>query len=394
LASPVVAFVSFRFGGVDGVSIEAEKWAWALRRLGFRTYRVAGWFGDQQPGDVLLPWLGLGATAEGEPDDVAAVAALAAADLVVAENILSLPLNLDGAAAVEGALRRLGTPTVLHHHDLSWQRPDLPQPPEFPPRLPNAAHVTINHLSRKELASRGIEAVTIHNHFDFDLPLPDRAEARARVGIHRDTLLVLQPTRAIPRKNLAGGLRFAESLQQRLPDRPVQFWLTGPAEEGYDTELARLVSAAGVPVRCQEADPADAYAACDVVSFPSTSEGFGNPLIESMWAHRPVAVAWYPALDELLALGLEVFSIDRPEEVVEALLHGDHHARLERNRRAAHRRLSLDLLPDRLRSLLDRLGVQGRTSRKSGGIMSPTVVRSGRHRSSWDDDLPGERLPR
>ncbi len=110
--------------------------------------------------------------------------ALAAADLVVVENLCSLPLNPAASAAVAAACA--GRPTVLHHHDLPWQRAHLAHLPP-PPDDPAWAHVTINELSRRELADRGLRHVggrsyrrlsTIYNTFDPN-PLPgDRAGVR------------------------------------------------------------------------------------------------------------------------------------------------------------------------------------------------------------------------
>ena len=89
-----------------------------------------------------------------------------------------------GAAAVVAAACA-GRPTVLHHHDLPWQRPqfaDLPPPPDDPAW----AHVTINALSRAELAEYGIVATTLYNSFDPD-PAPGDGPASARSrGSRRD----------------------------------------------------------------------------------------------------------------------------------------------------------------------------------------------------------------
>ncbi|MGA2474595.1 MAG: hypothetical protein ABSG39_14070, partial [Acidimicrobiales bacterium] len=127
--------VSFRLGGGDGVSVEAAKWATALGTLGWVVRTVAG----SGPVDTLLPGLAIDAP---EPPTRAEVRdALAEADLVIVENLCSLPLNPPAAALVASACA--GRPALLHHHDLPWQRPHLAHLPP-PPDDPAWAHVTIN----------------------------------------------------------------------------------------------------------------------------------------------------------------------------------------------------------------------------------------------------------
>jgi glycosyltransferase involved in cell wall biosynthesis len=97
---------------------------------------------------------------------------------------------------------------------------------------------------------------------------------------------------------------------------------------------------------------ADAYAACDLVVFPSTGgEGFGQPVIESVWARRPLAVARYPALDEILALGFRFLPAGDPAAVAAALEAPDE-AAFDANLALARAHFSLDALTERLRELL------------------------------------------
>src|SRR5207253_615576 len=183
-----VAILSFRLGGRDGVSVEADKWARVLRELGLVVTTIAG---------------------------------------------------------------------------------------ERPPPAAAWRHVPSNELSRRQLAGRGIETTTIPNAFDVDAPAGDRAATRGRLDVRDDERLVLQPTRAIARKNVPAAIALAEAVG-------ATYWLLGPADEDYGPECERLLAQARTrTIWGPVADAADAYAACDAVVFPSTWEGCGNPTVES-----------------------------------------------------------------------------------------------------------------
>jgi glycosyltransferase involved in cell wall biosynthesis len=366
----VASMVSFRLGGPDGVSVQAATWGRALERLGYSLRRVAGELADGvRPGDVVVGGLAVAAEAAprpagqrpanpGGPSAEELHAALGGSSVVVVENMLSLPLHLEAARVLTRVLDELPADTrvLLHHHDFAWQRPETAEITELPPRLPRAVHVTINDFSRRELAERGIEAVTVRNAFDLEAPPGRRTATREALGLGPDDLLVLQPTRAIARKNIPAALRLAEALAARLP-RAVTYWLPGPAEDGYAATLAEVLAATPVPVvRTHPASLGlgmdDAYAACDLVVFPSTGgEGFGQPVIESVWADRPLAVLRYPALEEILDLGFSFLRADDPDSVAEALRHPDA-STSARNRELAEANFSMTALERCLRPLL------------------------------------------
>lgn len=334
--------VSFRLGGADGVAVESAKWAHALGLLGYTVHTVAG----AGPVDRLLPGLGIDAPeppSRAEVDD-----ALADADVVIIENLCSLPLNPAAAGVVAAACA--GRPAVLHHHDLPWQRPHLAHLAP-PPDDPGWRHVTINERSRRELRQRGIDATTLYNTFD-PAPTPgDRDGVRAVLGVRPGERLLLQPTRALARKNVAGALALCEALD-------AAYWLLGPAEDGYGPTLDRLVSAA----RCEVllgapsggCSIADAYAACDAVLLPSTWEGFGNPSVESATYRRPLAIGPYPVGRELASFGFEWFDVADAEPLGRWLAAPDR-TLIDHNQRVAADHFDVADLPGRLASVLERV---------------------------------------
>jgi glycosyltransferase involved in cell wall biosynthesis len=324
--------VSFRLGGSDGVSIEAAKWMGALAHLGFDITTMAG----SGQADVVVPGLAIDATGLTRVD-------LPDADIVVVENLLSLtPLNPDAARAVDDALR--GRRAVIRHHDLPWQRPQFANWTAPVADDPCWRHVTINELSRHELADRGISATTVYNAFDCDPILGDRAGTRVRLGVGDDDVLLVHPTRAIPRKNVGAALALAESLG-------AIYWLLGGAEDGYGPELERLLGATTAPVLRGGASIADAYAAADAVCFPSTWEGFGNPALESAVYRKPLAIGDYPVAHELAAFGFQWFPAADPTPLARWLEAPDD-ALLAHNADVARRHFNLRDLPQRLEAVL------------------------------------------
>lgn len=340
----MIAVLSFRLGVADGVSVAAAQWVAALRRLGCQVRTVAG----AGRADCLVPGLDFGACRPVRSRDL--VTALHGVDLVVVENVCSLPLNPPVSEVVAGTLR--GRNAVLRHHDLPWERDRYAHLQGWPPDDPRWQHVAISEHSARELARRGIDAaVSYHGYADTAL-CGDRTASRAALGVRPRQRLLLQPTRAIGRKNIAAGIALAEALD-------AVYWLTGPAEEGYATQLAGLLDRARCPV-CRGLPRglgmADAYAAADAVVLPSSWEGFGMPLIESALAQRPLAVSDYPVAVEVARLGFTWFPVADPAPLAGWFARPDP-ALLAANRELARRHFGPEALAGRLTRMLARAGL-------------------------------------
>ncbi len=313
-----------------------------LRTMGWTVVTVAG----DGPVDQRLP--GLATDAPAPPSAGEVDAALAGADLVVVENLCTIPLNLPAARVVADRLR--GRPAILHHHHPPWQRAAWQHVTELPPVDPAWRHVTIDRLTEIQMRERGIAATTVYNAFDVDEAPGDRHATRAALDVGSQERLVIHPVRAIERKAVPAALRLTEAVHGT-------YWLVGPAEDGYEDELQRHLAGARCRVihRPSPGSMADAYAASDAVAFPSTWEGFGNPPIEAAIHRRPVAVGPYPVADELRALGFGWFDPDRPAALDRALEHPDEGLH-DHNAAIARAHFGLDRLAADLQALLDGAG--------------------------------------
>jgi glycosyltransferase involved in cell wall biosynthesis len=162
--------------------------------------------------------------------------------------------------------------------------------------------------------------------------------------------LALFPSRVIPRKNVEAAIEYAQKLNATL-------WILGPAEDGYEEVFASILDAAETPIivgRPRGFDIDDFYAAADLVVVPSTWEGFGNPVLESVTRRKPLAVYPYPVLEEIRSFGFEFFDLEQPEEMSKWLKSPDD--LLERNWAIANQHFNIDGLPAELATILEEMG--------------------------------------
>jgi hypothetical protein len=85
--------------------------------------------------------------------------------------------------------------------------------------------------------------------------------------------------------------------------------------------------------------------------MPSTWEGFGNPVLESVTHRRPLAVNDYPVLLEIESYGFDFFKLYETNEI-NRFLREPKDSHFEENLNVAREHFNVKDLPKRLSALL------------------------------------------
>ncbi|MBN1443088.1 MAG: glycosyltransferase family 4 protein, partial [Planctomycetes bacterium] len=148
--------------------------------------------------------------------------------------------------------------------------------------------------------------------FDFENPPPVvdaySSDVRAEIGLEPGDVMILQPTRVVPRK----GIEHAIQLVEMLGDPKYKLVISHDAgDEGleYMHGIEELARSSGVDIRFVAARIGerrqydsegkkiytlwDLYPHADLVTYFSLYEGFGNALLESIYFRIPVLVQRY-----------------------------------------------------------------------------------------------------
>ncbi len=360
-----IGFISTRLSGTDGVTLEVEKWARVLHRLGHETFYCAGELDGYAQNGTLIPELhfehqsirmlaqrAFGSQQELDADELCDEIYATAdiirpplrnfirshhLDLIIVQNALTIPMNLPLGVCLTGLIAELGINTIAHHHDFFWERQryqtnailDLLDT-TFPSQLPSIQHVTINTIAQKRLKSRrGIESLVIPNVFDFANP-PNGIDSynkslRAELGLTAKDTFILQPTRVIQRKGIELALELVNRLNlpnthlfitHRAQDEGLDYWHWLKREAGkMQVDLQLIDHIIGSSRRKIDGHKIyslwDAYPHADLVTYPSTYEGFGNALLEAVYFKRPVVVNRYPVYNaDIQPCGFEFIELD------------------------------------------------------------------------------------
>ena len=410
-----VGFVATRLAGTDGVSLETKKWADILSEMGLECRYIAGELDHAADSSVLIEEahfehdairdinhraFSLPRRDEWLTDDMHALARqireqLKVAihqlqiDMLIAENSLTIPMNLPLGVALVQTIQELDIPCIAHHHDFYWERPrflvnnvgDFLRV-AFPPVLKQIQHVAISGLAAEELSHRtGVSCRIIPNVMNFDHP-PTQSEDRARqfreiVGVGEDGLLVLQPTRVVARK----GIEHAVELLHWLDHPCAKLVIThasGDEGDSYARRVRRFAELMNVDVvfaapwvraASDASQPSnstfsieDAYHAADLVTYPSTYEGFGNAFLEAIYFKRPLVCNRHAIFrTELEPCGFRTVAFDgyltdNAVDETQRVLKDEGYRRemVEHNYSVGQRFFSYDRVVRELRSILGR----------------------------------------
>jgi glycosyltransferase involved in cell wall biosynthesis len=407
-----VGFISFRFEGTDGVSLETSKWAQILEEMGHTCYYFSGLCDRPEERSMVVPeahfrhpeireryyrfFREAARTAEDTAwihtrreffrDRISHFLRAFNIDLLIPQNLLSFPLNIPFSLATTELIAETGIPTIAHHHDFTWERKALINNSigdyiamAFPPDLPSIQHVVINTAARHQLALRkGVSATVVPNVMDFENPPHSddySDDVRQTLGLEDEELFVIQPTRVVQRKGIEQAIELISRLGQKA--RLVVTHASGDDGYEYQRRVKDYALRMGVNLlfaddifnehRSRTADGRkiyslwDAYPLADLVTYPSTNEGFGNAFLEAMYFKRPIVVNNYAIYaTDIRPKGFRVIEFDDfiRDETVEmtrkVLADKDlQHQMSEHNYELGKRYFSFSVLRNKLKMLLD-----------------------------------------
>lgn len=416
--------ISFRLVGTDGVSLETTKWTEVFRDLGWECFYLAGEFDsdevDAEPSHYMLDPLlqfthpeiqsvyteAFGYSLVRDPGLSQNIHALRERlkqrlydfvhtfriSTLLAENVLTIPLNLPLGLALTEFLAETGIKCIAHHHDFFWERKRFVNNcvsdilySAYPPNLRNIAHAVINSDSQANLALRtGIPAALIPNVMPFERPAPGiddyNSDFRRQMNISEDALLILQPTRVVQRKGIEHAIELVARMRQKVKKEMVLLISHASGDEGFEYEqrLHEYAELLSVPTifessrigdkRMQENGMKhynldDVYLHADLVTYPSLFEGFGNALMEAVYFRKLIVVNNYSVYaKDITPLGFRVvefhdfISNSTIDEVVRLLDNKEEvKSMTEHNYKLGRQHFSYQVLSIRLKYIINHL---------------------------------------
>lgn len=448
-----IGIVSGKLGGVDGVSLEVDKWIAILNELGHEVFTIAGVYtqplsslpkerqhtipdfrfdSDFQrrvesqvfphmnnrpyhPSPLELRQLIEQIETRGRELGEALYDIVKAhrIDLLIGQNTNAMPMTILGGVAMYYVATTQRVATIFHHHDFWWERSRFSNSriealltKIMPPVDLGVEHVVISSYAAHILASlKRVSPRIIPNCEDFEHPVGldgYNRSFREDFGFSDEDILVVQPTRIVPRKRIEDSVALVGRLAQRYPnlrDRLqyiISLYQGDEPDEEYIEVIRRQASHWNVQfhiiservrsVRSTDEEGRKLYtnrdvlANADLVTYLPIWEGFGNALLEAVAARVPVVTTTYLVYKtDIMVSGLKNIEVrdtydeggallieDEVLDAIYRILH-DRDARtalVEENFAVGIREFGLARLREHLEELLADYGDEIRASRK------------------------------
>lgn len=366
-----IGFISTRFAGNDGVSLESLKWAEVLENEleGERKcecFWYAGRIDNERPCEksFCIPeaffdhpenqWINknvwgkirrerlvtrrINKMAEYLKETIYIFQKRFNIDFFIIENALTIPMHIPLGLAITEFIAETNFPAIAHHHDFYWERLRFSVNAvqnflelAFPPKAPQLQHIVINQAAREQLCWRkGVPATLIPNILNYEkppAPMDNYAcDLKREIGLEDDDIIILQPTRIVSRK----GIEHSIKLVQMLKNPKYKLVISHEAgDEGHEYLEALIELARESKVDMRLVSPHirekrqvdyngkkkytlwDLYLHADLVSYPSIYEGFGNAFLEAIYFKLPLLVNRYSIFaQDIEPKGFKIVTMD------------------------------------------------------------------------------------
>jgi hypothetical protein len=283
-------------------------------------------------------------------------------EVLIPNNLLSVGYHIPALIALSQVIKETKIPTIAHNHDFyfedsgevsptcktAWSFLDTYSPPVFP----NVQNIVINRLAQAALKKRkNISAAVVPNVFDFEQQLwaidDYNKDFRKSIGLADNDIFLLQATRVMDRKavelsiDVTASLNMPENRKKLMSKKlyngkkfgtksKIVLVCAGRIEKfgasgDYQQKLTQRAKSKNVDIRFigdyikhsrgtkngkKIYSLWDSYVHADFVTYPSIWEGWGNQLIEAVFAKLPVVIFEYPVyVSDLKKAGFNLVSI-------------------------------------------------------------------------------------
>jgi glycosyltransferase involved in cell wall biosynthesis len=257
--------------------------------------------------------------------------ALTNCDVVIVHNMFTMPFNWESSKTLALIASEMTQTRFFNWvHDVDVFRED------FTALQLKAQHIAVSAVRQGEFCKRmGLsqkECPVVPNGVDIAATLgltPVIGAFANQHRLHDRDIVLLHPARLLARKNIELGIEITAALRESGKD--VVYLVTG-APDPHRTESAEYAEAiqklvkkrrlqdavlfvsAARPV--EDADITSLYRMADALLFPSTSEGFGLPLLEAALHRIPIFCSDIPAHREVAEKRAEFFKLTAKPAVI------------------------------------------------------------------------------